>query len=409
MLTVLEQSWQTGSPYAFFELVRAGGPVLHVPEVDLWLVSGFDACSEVLSRPELFSSRESLSYGHAFRDEAMRALLRQGPGYPRVSTLVFTDPPEHDRYRTLLESVFAPVTKASRMAPAIQRIVEELIDGFAARGRCEFISEFANPLPIAVIGEVLGMPKAEFARLRAWSDAFIDVQMSTLNRERLQECAQAILDFERHMVEALAARRREPRDDLLSGLVSARDSEGDKLSEQELISLLQQLLVGGNETTRNFLGNAVWRLATDPELRDRLVTNPRQVPRAAEELLRLESPLQGVFRIATTEAEVAGVKVPAGAKLMVMLGAANQDPHRFPPGFDFEQASAGAHLAFGKGIHGCIGAPLARVEIRIALAAVLRRLPGLRMEDGNQLERAPLIAIRGFRELKLRFDTSAKQ
>ena len=211
------------------------------------------------------------------------------------------------------------------------------------------------------------------------------------------------------MVEALAARRREPRDDLLSGLVSARDSEGDKLSEQELISLLQQLLVGGNETTRNFLGNAVWRLATDPELRDRLVTNPRQVPRAAEELLRLESPLQGVFRIATTEAEVAGVKVPAGAKLMVMLGAANQDPHRFPPGFDFEQASAGAHLAFGKGIHGCIGAPLARVEIRIALAAVLRRLPGLRMEDGNQLERAPLIAIRGFRELKLRFDTSAKQ
>lgn len=397
---MLDQSWRIDAPHAFSELIRARGPIQHVPELDLWLVSGYEACSEVLSRPELFSSRESLSYGHAFRDEATRALLRQGPGYPRVPTLVFTDPPVHDRYRVLLESVFAPVTKTSRMAPAIERIVEELIDGFASRGGCEFISEFANPLPIAVIGEVLGVPVADFPRLRAWSDAFIDVQMSSVSQERLRECAEAILDFERRMVELLDSRRQDPREDLLTGLAAT------DLSEQELISILQQLLVGGNETTRNLLGNAVWRLATDPELRDRLAANPTQISRAAEELLRLESPLQGVFRIATVDTEVAGTRVPAGAKLMIMLGAANQDTDRFRASFDWEHASASAHLAFGKGIHACIGAPLARVEIRIALATLLRRLPGLRLEESQQLQRAPLIAIRGFRELWLRFDTS---
>ena len=403
---MLEQAWRIGAPHAFAELVRTGGPVVYVPELDLWLVSGYEACAQVLGRPEIFSSRESLSYGHAFRDETVRELLRKGPGYPRVSTLVFADPPVHDRYRAMLASVLGPVTRASSVAPAIERIVELLIDGFAGRGRCEFVSEFANPLPIAVIGDVLGVPSADFAHLRTWSDAFIDVQMSSAGGERLRVCAEAVLDFEHYVAEAVDARRREPRDDLLSGLSAARDDRGCGLSRQELISLIQQLLVGGNETTRNFLGNAAWRLATDRELRSRLVANPGQIPRAAEELLRLEAPLQGVFRIAMSEAAVAGVTVPAGAKLMVMLGAANQDPQRFQPGFNLEQASASTHLAFGKGIHGCIGAPLARLEIRIAVAALVRRLPGLRLEEGHQLERLPLIAIRGFRELWLRFDTS---
>jgi cytochrome P450 len=290
------------------------------------------------------------------------------------------------------------------MAPAIERIVDDLIDNFVDRGWCEFISEFANPLPIAVIGEVLGLPRSAFSHLRAWSDAFIDVQMASISGNRLRECAEAIVDFERHMVAALESRRVHPRDDLLTGLVSARDAEGSGLMDQELISLLQQLLVGGNETTRNFLGNAVRRLATEPGFRDRLATNPRRIPRAAEELLRLEAPLQGVFRIAVRDASVSGVPVPAGAKLMVLLGAANQDPSRFNSAYDFERASASSHLAFGKGIHGCIGAPLARVEIRIALDALLKRLPGLRLDDGHELEWAPLIAIRGFKELWIRFD-----
>jgi cytochrome P450 len=399
---VLEQSWQSDGPHAFASLVREGGPVLQVPELDLWLVSGYDACVQVLDRPDTFSSKESLSYGHAFRKSGVREVLKHGPGYPRVSTLVFTDPPAHERYRAQLESVFGPVTKVSRIAPAIERIVGELIDDFAGRGCCEFIAEFANPLPIAVIGDVLGVAPEDFARLRIWSDAFIDVQMSALDEARLRECAAAILDFEEFMAEGLESRRRRPRDDLLSGLAAT------DLSAQELISLLQQLLVGGNETTRNLLANAVWRLATHPELRDALAANPRQIPRAAEELLRLEAPLQGVFRIARRETEIGGVAIPAGAKLMVMLGAANRDPERFQPDFDFEHASA-AHLAFGRGIHGCIGAPLARVEIRIALAQLLRRLPRLRLEEGRELERLPLIAIRGFKELWLQFDGAVEE
>jgi cytochrome P450 len=404
--TVLEQSGLTDALPGLWEVEQSGQPVRHAPDLDLWLVSSLEACEEVLRQPELFSSRESLSYGHAFRDESVRALLRQGPGYPRVSTLVFTDPPIHGRYRELLEPALAAVTTASRVAPAIQRIVDDLIDGFAADGRCEFVSSFASPLPIAVIGQVLGVPKAESARLRTWSDAFIDVQMSSPDRQRLRQCAEAILDFEQFMAGALEARTQEPRDDLLTRLVSARDSRGQPLTEQELISLLQQLLVGGNETTRNFLGNAVWRLAIDHGLRDSLAANPRRVPRAAEEFLRLEAPLQGIFRIATSDARVAGTDVPAGAKLILLLGGANQDTRRFAPGFDLEHASAAAHLAFGKGIHACVGASLARIEIRIAIATLLRRLPGLRLEEGHRLERLRLIALRGFRELWVRFDTT---
>jgi cytochrome P450 len=396
-------------PHAFAELVRPGDRIRHVPELDLWLVASYDACVEVLNQPALFSSRESLSYGHAFREESIRQVLREGPGYPRIPTLVFTDPPDHDRYRYLLESVFFPVTKASRTAPAIERIVDGLIDAFAERGQCEFISEFANPLPIAVIGQVLGVPQSEFPRLRGWSDAFIDAQMASISGNRLRECAEAIVDFERYMITALECRRGEPREDLLTAMASVRDSAGRALTDQELISLLQQLLVGGNETTRNFLGNAMRRLATEPGLRDWLISNPRRLPRAAEELLRLEAPLQGVFRIAVRDASVSGVPVPAGAKLMVLVGAANRDPGRFNSDYDLEHASAAAHLAFGKGIHGCIGAPLARVEIRIALDALLKRLPGLRLDDGHELEWAPLIAIRGFKQLWIRFDPQGKR
>ena len=406
---MVERSLAPGGPHAFFDLVRAGDPVLHVPELDLWLVADYEGSRQVLDQPDLFSSRESLSYGHAFRDQAIRERLRQGPGYPRASTLVFTDPPEHTRYREMLAAAFGPVTRSSVLTPSIQRIVDRLIDGFAPRGRCEFIAEFANPLPIAVIGEVLGVPEAELTRLRGWSDAFIAVQMSSLSPQRLAECAESILDFEHFMLDALDSRRREPRQDLLTGLVSSRDGEGRPLSDQELISMIQQLLVGGNETTRNFLGNALWRIGGDPGLRDRLASNPRLVARLAEELLRLESPLQGVFRIARRDTEVSGVPVPAGAKLMVLLGAANQDPRRFPQELEPEQASASSHLAFGRGIHGCIGAPLARIEIRIAITALLRSLPRLRLEEGQALERAPLIAIRGFRELWLRFDAQQEE
>jgi cytochrome P450 len=406
---MVERSAPPGGPHAFFDLVRAGDPVVHVPELDLWLVAGYEAARQVLEQPELFSSRESLSYGHAFRDETIRERLRKGPGYPRAPTLVFSDPPQHTRYRQMLAAAFGPVTRASVMTPAIQRIVDRLIDGFASKGRCEFIAAFANPLPIAVIGDVLGVPADDLLRLRGWSDAFIDVQMSSLSPQRLEECAESILDFERSMLQALESRRREPREDLLTRLVSSRDGQGRALTDQELISVLQQLLVGGNETTRNFLGNAVWRLAGDSELRERLVSNPREVARMAEELLRLESPLQGVFRIARHDTQVSGVPIPAGAKLMVLLGAANQDPRRFSAELDPQQASASSHLAFGRGIHGCIGAPLARIEIRIAVTALLRRLPRLRLEEGQPLERAPLIAIRGFRELWIRFDAPQEE
>jgi cytochrome P450 len=395
------------NPYPLYRELRAERSPTYVPDRDLWLVSSYEACEFVLTSPELFSSRESLSSTHAFRHPDIEEVLRNAPGYPRKPTLILTDPPAHTRYRRIMYAAFNPSRAARELAPRIQEIVDDLIDAFIEKGQCEFIEEFAYPLPMTVIASVLDVPVSELGLLKKWSDDFITAQAGNVPHERLVECARSTVEFEEYFQAKLQDRMSNPKDDFLGRLVKASEEDEEPLRMQEMFSLAQQLLVGGNETTTNLLGNMMWMVLSHPQLYERLLEDDSIVRETVEEVLRAESPLQGLFRVATEDVQIEGVTIPDGAKVMVLFGSANRDESTFEvEGFneDLDTPNLNRHLAFGKGIHHCMGPPLARREAQIALETLVRRLPGLRLSEGQSLSHVPQFGFRGLKELWLEFD-----
>lgn len=399
-------------PYPAYEILRGQAPVVRVPEHDLWLVTTYQACLEVLGDPVRFSSREALSGRNLFRDHAGAAeLLRGGPGYPRVPTLILTDPPRHTRYRRVVQRAFAPAQTIGRLTPAIEQIVGELIDGFADRGRCDFVAEFAYPLPMRVISLVLDVPADMRDTLKRWSDDFIAAQAGNVDAGRVNAAAASTVEFEHYISgllnEHAAAGDLADRTDFLSRLlVEGAGTDTDApLTRQEQLSLVQQMLVGGNETTTNLLGNAMAVLIERPEWVQRLRHEPGLVPGFVEEVLRFESPLQGLYRVATEGTVVQGVPLPAGAKLMVLFGSANRDEQVYqPPGFDPGRDNRSSpHLAFGRGIHACMGQGLARKEVAIAITRLTQRLTAIRPVPDHPARPVELFGFHGRRSLDIIF------
>ncbi|WP_236792068.1 cytochrome P450 [Amycolatopsis sp. GM8] len=403
---------QVADPYPAYEQLRAQAPLVEVPEHNLWLVTSYSACIEVLGDPDRFSSRESLSGRNVFKgnpDAAAR--LRGGPGYPRVPTLILTDPPEHTRYRKIVQRAFAPAQTVRRLTPGIRERVDELIDGFADRGSCDFVAEFAYPLPMSVISQVLGFPPEMLDTLKKWSDDFISAQAGNIPPDRVDSAAASTVEFE-HYVSALlderaAAADLHERPDFLSRLIveGAGDDFVPALTRQEQLSLCQQLLVGGNETTTNLLGNAMHVLIHDLDLAQRLREDPSLVPDFVEEVLRYESPLQGLFRVTTRDTHVQGIALPAGAKLMVLFASANRDENVYSPaGFDPDRDNRSApHLAFGRGAHACMGQSLARREADLAITRLLQRLSLIEPAHDNPAQPVELFGFHGHRSLAIRF------
>lgn len=403
---------RVADPYPAYERLRAEAPVVAVPEHDLWLATTYEACLEVLSDPNRFSSRESLSGRNVFKghpDAAAR--LRGGPGYPRVPTLILTDPPAHTRYRKIMQRAFSPAQTVRRLTPAIRDRVDELIDAFADKDSCDFIAEFAYPLPMSVISQVFGFPPDMLETLKKWSDDFISAQAGNISPERVESAAKSTVEFEHYVSELLDERGAAPdlheRQDFLSRLIveGAGDADTPPLTRQEELSLCQQLLVGGNETTTNLLGNSLHILMGDPALASRLRDDPSMVPGFVEEVLRYKAPLQGLFRVATRDTEVQGVALPAGAKVMVLFGSANRDERTYsPPGFDPDRDNrSNPHLAFGRGTHACMGQSLARREADIAVTRLLERLTDIRPADESPSQPVELFGFHGYRRLDIRF------
>lgn len=400
-------------PYPAYARLREQGPVVPVPEHGLWLVTTYEACLEVLGDPGRFSASESLSGRNLFRDHPDAAqVLRGGPGYPRVRTLILTDPPDHTRYRRVVQKAFAPAPTIRVLRPRIEQIVDDLVDRFADRGRCDFVAEFAYPLPMQVISLVLGIPAEQRDTLKRWSDDFIAAQAGNIDGARVLRAAQSTVAFEHYVSDLLDERAAAPdveeQTDFLSRLiVSDRDSERP-LTRQEQLSLVQQMLVGGNETTTNLLGNAFSLLAADPALAARLRAAPEHVPAFVEEVLRFRSPLQGLYRVTTRATEVQGVALPAGAKLMVLFGSANRDESVYAPaGFDPDRDNRTCpHLAFGRGIHACMGQSLARTEAVIAVTRLLARLDDIRLAEDAVPAPVELFGFHGYRALDVEFRPS---
>jgi cytochrome P450 len=290
------------------------------------------------------------------------------------------DPPDHTRLRALSNQAFTPA-RVKALEPRIGQIVDELLAKVQPQGGMEFMADFALPLPVIVIAELLGVPPDERDTFHAWSNQMvtnIDAVRASEDREKTAEAAAMALG--QYFADLVRRRREQPRDDLISALTQAHDAQ-DRLNENELLAMCMLLLIAGHETTVNLLGNGLWTLLNHPDQLAQLKSQPDLLPSAIEEMLRFESPVQrATFRLAIEAIEIGGAAIEKGQQVSAVIGAANRDAEQFPQPDTFDIArQPNRHVAFGLGIHFCLGAPLARAEARIGFARLLERFPNLRL------------------------------
>jgi pimeloyl-[acyl-carrier protein] synthase len=386
-------------PYPFYRALRDEDPVHFHELLQLWILTRYADVSAVLRDPRFSSDRSKIRIA-ALRLPAVREALRPIAA-ALEGTMLFADPPAHTRLRNLVTKAFTPrVIDAYR--ERIHEIVEEILERAQSARRLDVIRDLAYPLPVTVIAEVLGVPPNERAAFKRWSDdlaVLLDPFVPAPVFERAQESA---LEMHAYLQGVFAERRRRPQHDLVSRLVRAEE-EGDLLSESELFAVCALLLGGGHETTTNLIGNGMLTLLRHPQERQRLQENPALIETAVDEFLRYESPVQFTGRTATVDFQIGGKRIAAGDFVVLCLGAANRDPAEF---VDPERLDIGRrhnrHLAFGLGIHACLGGRLACLEGGIAIAALLRRFPDLRPER-DEPQWYPAVVSRGLTTLPVRF------
>jgi cytochrome P450 len=396
-------------PFEFYRLMHQSAPVHYDPTTDLWVVTTYDLVQQVLRDWQTFSSEIDMRRDVGGPDSSASDALFAAEGYVVRDVLSQADPPRHTLYRNLVDRAFTRAV-VERLEEPLRRRAHTLVDDFATAGRSDFLADFAVPLTLGVIADLLGVPGRDIPRFKAWTDAIIETLGLMLDDARKLECTRRIMEFQHYFVARFEEKRKAPADDLLSQLVRSVHPDGRALETEELLALVQQLLVAGNETTRNHLAKSLLLLTGRPELQDRLRAEPRLIKAFVEESLRLESPVQGLFRIVTRDVCLGGVDLPRGAKLYVCYAAANRDGAVFPePGqLDVERGNAHRHMAFGYGIHRCIGQMLARSELQVALEVLLGRLRGLRLAaDQPEPEHVPSFILRGLRSLHVEFEAVA--
>jgi cytochrome P450 len=341
--------------YEIYRELRDEHPLYRNEERGTWALSRYDDVRRVAADTAAFSSEQtSISLG-------LQPMIQQ------------LDPPRHDSLRNLLWKAFTP-RRVAAMESRVRELATGLIDDFAARGRCDLLHEFASQLPSLVVGELIGIPADRRKAFLQWTEALI-----TANPAREWE-TNPFASIYGEFAELLEDRRRARSDDLMSGLIDA-ELDGQKLSQEELLGFCFLLVVGGNDTTTNLLANGAVLLARHPDQRAELVRNPKLIPRAVEEILRYDAPTQALPRIARQDAEIHGRTVRAGEEVSLVWGAANHDERRFPDPerFDIHRAD-NRHLAFGHGVHFCMGSHLARLEGRVAFEELLARIPDYALE-----------------------------
>ncbi len=392
---------QRENPFNVLADARREQPVFYAPELRLWVVTRHNDVLTVLKDHETFSSVGALTSATAPRPREVTEIL--GRGHPEMPYIIEVDPPLHDRIRGLVARAFTP-RRVEALEPRVEEIAAGLIDGFAGLGAVDIVEAFAWPLPLRVLGELFGFPEDDLVRIHHWGTDWLLLQQDRPAAE-LAEHARGLVELQRYCVAAVEERQRSPTDDLLGALVAANDSANDPLSVVEIAGLPLDLMVAGHVTVTRAIGSTLARLFVEPELGEHLL-DPTRAPKAIEEILRLESPAQGLFRVTTREVELGGATLPQGARVMAHFASANRDECVFaePDTYCPERDDIGRHLAFGKGIHFCIGAPLGRLELRLALPLLLRRLPGLRPGAGEPV-REPVFFARGFASLPVAWDT----
>ncbi|MCP5179113.1 MAG: cytochrome P450 [Pseudomonadales bacterium] len=392
-------------PEAYYHALRAQ-PVFHDTRLGFYICSDYRLLREVLRDTERFSSIDSQRMDD-LRTPPEAALTIRRQLVPPVNTLVTNDPPDHTRIRRMVDAPFRP-RSIETLRAGIVDIVNQCIDAFISRGTCEVVSDYAIPIPVRVIADMLGIDRDMAPKIKEWSDASVEPLGMMVSDERLVACARLMQEFQAFMISELEARQRQPRDDLLSHLTQARDDSNEPLTLPQMLSLTQQFLVAGNETTTNGIAAGVQLLIAHPDQQAILRQHPERLLTFTNEVLRLEAPVQGLFRIVTRDTELGGVTLPAGARLMLRFAAANRDPGKYtnPDDLDVWRHNTGTHVAFGAGIHHCIGANLAREEMTQAFGVLLERTRNLAFRAGdNDFAHHPSMILRGLKRLHITFDS----
>jgi cytochrome P450 len=356
------------NPYPYYEPLMEGPPRLLKVFLPMALVARYADCVAILRDHAHFSSVPS---PNRFIEERIAAF----GDAPRV---VFSDPPVHTRLRRLVSRAFIP-RRIRDLEPKIHEFTTSLLDRAAARGGLDVMADLANPLPVMVISHMLGVPPEHYPMFKRWSDTVVESDNVPPGTPLPREVRDAFTALRQYFIAEIEKRRRNPGDDLVSVLVAAHEGSEEVLSEEELIAFVVILLLAGNETTTNLIGNGMLALTRHPDELERLRRAPELMPSAIEEMLRYDGPVQSTVRHIRQDAEIAGAMVPAQTMIFVLIAAANRDPAQFadPERFDIARSPNG-HLAFGEGIHFCIGAPLARMEGASAIGSLLERFKRIR-------------------------------
>ncbi|MFI7607346.1 cytochrome P450 [Micromonospora sp. NPDC049366] len=401
-LTLLMSPQGRIDPYPTYERLRAHGPVVEAGPV-FYVVTGYAEADELLRDPRL-----------GVMDDAIRDGLwpgwRDSPAVTSISrSMLRTNPPDHSRMRRLAAGAFSP-RRIAGMRDVVTAQAQELVDAMVERGDrgepLDFLADFAYPLPVGVICALLGVPAQDRPLFRRWAADLTGVLEPEITPDELAVADRGAAELRDYFTDLVRARRRAPADDLTSALVQVHDADGERLSGDELLANLVVLLVAGFETTTNLLGNGLVVLLAHPREADALRGHPDLAPAYVEELLRYDSPVQLTTRMTTEPVRCGGLDLPAGSWALLLLGAANRDPRRYPEPARFDPWRAQAQpLSFGAGPHYCLGAGLARLEAQVAFPLLLRRLPELAL--AGRPRRRTRLTLRGYDTLPVTLGTPA--
>ncbi|HMO73852.1 MAG TPA: cytochrome P450 [Sphingopyxis sp.] len=393
-------------PFDYYRAWLPKSPVVQLSE-GMFLVLSYELCAQATGEVDAFSNNFQATLSGAMAEDGdVAAILAEG--WPQVDTLLTADPPVHTRFRKLVNLAFS-MKRVAAIEADMRGVVVELIETMADRGECDFVRDFAIPLPVAMIASQIGMEK-DLDRVKRWSDAFVDRLGRMIPKERELECAREVVEFQHYVKAKIDERRAARTEDLLSDLVHAEVDGERPLEDAEILSIMQQLMVAGNETTTSALAGGLLQLIENPDQMAKAVAavdagDERAILNLVEEVLRIESPTAGMWRMVLKDSELGGVAIPKGAMVQLRYAAANRDPAKYPDPdrFDIARANARSHLAFGKGIHMCVGNMLSRKEMAVAYTELLKRLTGFRVADGHVPSWPPNMLLRGLTTLPISF------
>ena len=381
-------------PYAFWLKARASEPVFYSPELDYWVITRYEDIKAIFADPATFSASIAQTPVKPLAPDVLQML--QGGGFRARPTMSNADPPAHSRVRRFAWQAFTP-KRVAELEPDIRRLVTRYIDQIESAGQADLVRQVFYELPVLVLFLFLGMPEDDVARVKTWSRKRLMLTWGKLSDEQQMAEARGLLEYWKYTEAFIGSCLADPPDNYVGDLIRVTRQNEDDLSIEEIINIVYGLLLAGHETTTSMSANAIVTLMNHRHAWDRLCADPALIPNAVEELLRFDSSVITWRRKAVKAVEVAGVAIPEGAKLLLALCSGNRDDAHFPDPerFDIDRENARTHLSFGFGIHYCLGAPLARLELKVILEELTRRLPSLRLVPGQLWDFPPNTSFRG--------------